>query len=352
MEAIIPAIDPALLSAELTPDKKLQDTNKGGNELYIVTAHDAPNVMLEIGRLREEAFRAAGGSSGKSADIDEYDTMDNPYRQLVVWDPSASAILGGYRFMLGNEVDFDSNGVPRLATAHMFRFSDKFISEYLPHTMELGRSFVSVGYQSSKAGAKAIFSMDNLWDGIAAVMMQHSRMLYFFGKMTIYQSYNPAARDLLFHFLFKHFPDRDNLVTPIEPVLPDSNAELMDLILNDEGFKSDYRNLKDAMRRLGTNIPPLVNSYINSSPTMKMFGTAVNHEFGEVFESAILVCFKEMYDEKVGRHIEAYTKGIMDKVLQRFPKIGDLDQQRLARRFQERKENVFVRFNNKKDNPR
>lgn len=344
MEKIIDPVEVALLKAELTSDKKLQDTNKGGNELYVVTAHDSPNVMREIGRLREEAFRAAGGSSGLSMDIDEFDTMENPYHQIVVWDPDAEAILGGYRYILGPDIRLDENGVPRLATAHMFKFSEEFIRDYLPHTVELGRSFVSLGYQSSKAGAKAIFAMDNLWDGIAAVIMQHPQILFFFGKMTMYPSYNQAARDLILHFLWKHFPDPDELVRPLVPVIPQSSTDLMDVILKDRNFKEDYRNLKDAVRRIGTSIPPLVNSYINTSPTMKMFGTAVNHEFSEVEETAILVCFHEMYEDKVSRHIEAYLKGFMDKVRVRFPKINQKNEEQLQERIGMKRLRVLGRF--------
>lgn len=344
MEKIIDPVEVALLKAELTSDKKLQDTNKGGNELYVVTAHDSPNVMREIGRLREEAFRAAGGSSGLSMDIDEFDTMENPYHQIVVWDPDTEAILGGYRYILGPDVRLDENGVPRLATAHMFKFSEEFIRDYLPHTVELGRSFVSLGYQSSKAGAKAIFAMDNLWDGITAVIMQHPQILFFFGKMTMYPSYNQAARDLILHFLWKHFPDPDELVRPLVPVIPQSSTDLMDVILKDRNFKEDYRNLKDAVRRIGTSIPPLVNSYINTSPTMKMFGTAVNHEFSEVEETAILVCFHEMYEDKVSRHIEAYLKGFMDKVRVRFPKINQKNEEQLQERIGMKRLRVLGRF--------
>ena len=314
MEPIIPPVDKELLKAELTRDRKLQDTNKGGNELYIVTAHDSPNVMKELGRLREEAYRASGGCSGKSMDIDEFDTMENPYKQIVVWDPEAEAILGGYRYILGPDVQFDADGVPILATAHMFRFSDKFIKEYLPHTVELGRSFVSLGYQSSKAGAKAIFALDNLWDGIAAVILQNKGIRYFFGKMTIYSSYDKAARDLVLHFLEKHFADKEDLVKPVEPVEPECDVRLLDLILKDDDLKTDYRNLKNAVRKLGTSIPPLVNSYINTSSSMKMFGTGVYHEFADAVEPAILVNFNDVYEDKKLRHIEAYTRGLMERL--------------------------------------
>ena len=182
MEEIIAPISKDILKAELTEERRMRFTNKSNNEIYVVTAHNAPNVMREIGRLREIAFRAAGGGTGKSMDIDEYDIMPNPYKQLVVWNPEAEEILGGYRYLLGDEVEFDEKGHPVLATAHMFEFSEKFLKEYLPYTVELGRSFVTLEYQSSRAGAKGLFALDNLWDGLGALTVIKPNMRYFFGK--------------------------------------------------------------------------------------------------------------------------------------------------------------------------
>ena len=201
MEQIIAPVDVSLIKAELTPERKLGDTNKGGNELYTVTWKDSPNTLREIGRLREVSYREAGASSGKSMDLDEYDTMEKPYTQLIVWDPEAEAIIGGYRYILGKDVTLKEDGQPNITSSHLYRFSDSFIQKYLPHVMELGRSFVAPDYQSSKAGAKSLFTMDNLWDGIASVILNHPGTLYFLGKMTIYPSYDETARNLIIHFL-------------------------------------------------------------------------------------------------------------------------------------------------------
>lgn len=107
MEEIIKPVSKELLKAELTEDRRLRMTNKSNNQIYIITHQNAPNVMREIGRLREIAFRAAGGGTGLSMDIDEYDTMEHPYKQLIVWNPEAEEILGGYRYLLGTDVRFD-----------------------------------------------------------------------------------------------------------------------------------------------------------------------------------------------------------------------------------------------------
>lgn len=323
MEKIIDPVSVSLLKAELTPDKKLCNTNKAGNEIYVIDAFDAPNVLREVGRLREISFREAGGSSGLSMDLDEFDTMEKPYKQIVIWDPEAEAIIGGYRYILGPDVKIKPDGQPHLATSHMFHFSETFVKDYLPHVIELGRSFVTPAYQSSKAGAKAIFALDNLWDGIGAVMMQHPNIVYFFGKMTMYPSYDKSCRDLILHFLWKHFRDEEELVRPYKPEMPRADGRLLDLILRDEEFKADYRNLKEAVRRLGTSIPPLINTYMNSSPTMKMFGTAVNDEFSDVEETGILVCFNEMYADKRDRHKEPYLRHMLAKMKARFPQVKD-----------------------------
>ena len=320
MEKIIDPVSMDLLKAELTPDKKLCDTNKAGNEIYVVDCFDAPNVVQEIGRLREIAFRDGGGGTGKALDLDEFDLeKDRLYKQLIIWDPDAQAILGGYRYILGPDMIFDEGGQPVLASAHLFQFSNVFIRDYLPRTIELGRSFVTPEYQSSKAGAKAIFALDNLWDGLAALMLKYPKMLYYFGKMTIYPDYDKSSLALIDRFLAKHFPDPDRLVAAKNPYRLDVDGRLLDLILKDQDFKQDYRNLKEAVRRLGTGIPPLVNAYMNSSPTMKMFGSSVNDDFFDAIEIGILVNFDEMYADKRDRHKEPYLRHMAGKVRKRFP---------------------------------
>ncbi len=308
MEPIIAPISLDLLKSELTPDKKLRDTNKGGNIIYIINHHNSPNLMKEIGRLREEAFRDSGAGSGLAMDIDEFDTMENPYQQLIVWDPDNEKIIGGYRFIMGTEIKLDEKGQPYLATSHMFHFSDRFIKEYLPHTIELGRSFISPEYQSRHAGTKALFALDNLWDGLGALAIERPDMKYFFGKMTMYPSYNRVARDLIQHFLFKHFKDEDNLVTPVEPLKIETDRAFMDSLLKGEDFKSDYVLLNAEVRKRGVNIPPLVNAYMSLSPTMKMFGGGINHEFSGAEETSIMITFDEIYKEKIERHIDTYEK--------------------------------------------
>lgn len=305
-ERIIDPVDPRLIESELTPSRFLRPTNKGGNQIYVIEADDAPNVMREIGRLREIAFRNAGGGTGKECDIDEFDLMDPPCRQLIVWDPEEKLILGGYRYILGTDIRINDDGTPRIATAHMFRFSKEFLDRYLPVTIELGRSFVRYEYQSSRAGAKALYVLDNLWDGLGALTVVHPQIKYLFGKVTMYPNYSVGCRDMILYFLNRHFPDPDFLVTPISPLQTYADNDALAKIFTGETFKDDYRILNAKVREQGYNIPPLVNAYMSLSPTMRMFGTAVNDQFGNVEESGIFFAISDIFEEKKQRHIETY----------------------------------------------
>ena len=308
MQNIIAPISKELLKAELTEEKFMRHTNRGGNVLYIIDAHDSPHVMLEIGRLREIAFRAGGGGTGKSVGIDEFDTMETPYKQLVVWNPDAEEIIGGYRYIHGADVKFDDKGQPILATSHMFHFSEEFIHDYLPRTLELGRSFGAVEYQASRTDTKGLFALDNLFDGLASLTVMLDDAEYFFGKMTMYPSYDRLARDMILYFLDKHFGDRKQLVSAYHPLFIEHNPLQFRQLLVEKDFKLDYRILNAEVRKRGCNIPPLVNAYMNLSPTMLVFGTAINHEFGEVEETGILINVNELHEDKRKRHIMTFVE--------------------------------------------
>lgn len=305
-EEIIAPISTEAIEAELTPDTFLRNTNKGNNRIYILDGRKAPNVMREIGRLREIAFRAAGGGTGKACDIDQFDMMTPPCRQLIVWDPDSRLILGGYRFITGSDIVRLPDGTPRIATAHMFDFSKRFLEQYLPVTIELGRSFVRLEYQSSKAGAKALYALDNLWDGLGALTVVHPGIKYLFGKVTMYPSYNKDCRNMILYFMQKHFSDPDRLVRPIRPLDTETDLQSMRKIFTGENYIDDYKILNKAIRANGINIPPLINAYMSLSPTMRVFGTAINDEFGDVEETGIFLAISEILEEKKERHIGTF----------------------------------------------
>lgn len=320
MKELISPVSRELIEAELTAEKFQRKTNKADNEIYILTHHDSPNIMREIGRLRELTFRAAGGGVGEELDIDHYDITDkHPYKQLIVWDPSRREILGGYRFIHCAGLPRDKNGEVPLATSHLFHFSDEFIDDYLPYVIELGRSFVQPDYQSSKAGAKALFALDNLWDGLGALMIDYPDIKYFFGKVTMYTQYNQSARNVLLHFFEKYFPDPDVLVRPKIPMPYTTDSARLDELFSGKDYDEAYKILSAEVRKHGENIPPLINAYMNLTPSMRTFGTAISDEFGDVEETGILLDIDDMYDAKIDRHVSTYLEELADK--QEDPKV-------------------------------
>jgi hypothetical protein len=306
MEPIIDAVSPDEIEKELTPSKFVRKTNNAGNELYIIDHANSPNILREIGRLREFSFRRAGGGTGKKMDLDDFDTSDDPFRQLIVWDPKHREILGGYRFYIppaDKPVDPD-----RFATSRLFYFSEKFSNDYLPYLIELGRSFVQPAYQSTARARKGVFALDNLWDGLGAIMVDNPEMKYFFGKVTMYRHFNQEARNLILFFLNKYFPDPDNLITPKKPLELNMNLPRVKKIINGPDYQEDYKKLSKHVRSYSEVIPPLINAYMNLSPSMRVFGTVINTTFGEVEETGIMITMGDLYQKKVSRHVSTYQR--------------------------------------------
>ena len=295
-----PVIDPVaadLIENELTPERLLRRTNNGGNEIYVMRAQECPNLMREIGRLRELSFRDGGDGTGADVDIDELDLDPEGYEQLFVWDPKAKEIVGGYRYIISR-----STHPKCLSTEHYFRFTERFRNEYLPYTIELGRSFVQPHYQGSRANPKGLFSLDNLWDGLGALVVNNPDMRYFFGKVTMYGSYDKEARNILLYFLRKYFPDREHLVESIHPIELHFDEERFERMFCGGSYAEDYKILIREIRKYRENIPPLINSYMSLSPSMKVFGTVVNPDFGYVEETGILITISDIYPKKSQRH--------------------------------------------------
>ncbi|TND09220.1 MAG: hypothetical protein FD123_1623 [Bacteroidetes bacterium] len=305
-QPIIPPVDRSLLAAELNEKTFLRHANNGTNEIYVVNAHNSPHTLREIGRVRELTFRASGGGTGLDCDLDDYDTKERCYEQLIVWNPEDKEIVGGYRFircekgrLAGGEYD--------LVTTELFEFSDRFKNEFLPATIELGRSFVQPMYQPSASNRKGLFSLDNLWDGLGALVIDNDDIRYFYGKVTIYGHYNMLARDLIYRFMEHYFPDPDKLVKPIYPVTAQHNTDAFAKSLQGLAYKDGHRLLNQLVREQDEFIPPLVNSYMNLSATMRSFGTSENKHFGDVFETGILVTIADIYPTKKERHVNSYT---------------------------------------------
>lgn len=306
-EVIIPPRDPRAIQAELSEQLLLRKTNRAGNEIYTFHAKDAPITMLEVGRLREIAFRGSGGGTGLSADIDRHDLDPDGYRQLIVWDPKKREVIGGYRYILGENVKRDGDQT-ELSSNEIFHFSETFIEEYIPKTIELGRSFVKMEEKDGKVMPSSIFALDNLWDGLGGLILIHDHYQYFFGKVTMYQDYNKQARDLIAYYLQSYFQGDQELMHPIFPTACETPITRLKEVVQGKGAKEDYKTLAKAIRDLGTTVPPLVNAYIGLSSSLMYFGTSVNPYFGDVEETAIMVPVEEIYPDKRSRHLESFIR--------------------------------------------
>lgn len=312
MQEIIAPIDRSLLAAELNDAVFVRPTNNSGNKLYIVDCHNAPNVLQEIGRLRELSFRQAGGGTGKDCDLDEFDFGPSAYKQLIVWQPEDQEIIGGYRFVCTLDTR-QPDGNYHLATTEIYEFSERMKDHYFLKTIELGRSFVQPKYQPSAENRKGLFSLDNLWDGLGALIVLHPEVDYFFGKVTMYTHFNREARDLIITFMHHYFPDKEQLIRVENPVpLSHDTSDFLKAIQALE-YKEGHHLLNAKVRELGENIPPLFNAYMNTSPTMKTFPTCINTHFGDVEETGIMVTIKDIYESKKDRHVNSFLKYLESK---------------------------------------
>jgi hypothetical protein len=312
LKAVIAPVERHLLKAELTPERYVRPTHYLDNEIYIINGNECPHTLREIGRLREVSFRAGGGGTGKEMDIDNYDEGPYAYQQLVVWDPRDQEIVGGYRFALCAQ-NRDAAGEYHLSTSEIVDYSEKLKTVFFPTTIELGRSYVQPLYQPRSENRRNLFSLDNLWDGLGALTVLYPEMEYFFGKITMYTTYNAEARDHLLRFMHHYFPDPDGLVIIPHPLVLQHECKAFLEQIKPLPYKEGYVVLNKIVRSLGENIPPLFNSYMNLSPTMRTFGTAVNPHFGAVEETGIMITIKDIYPQKKDRHINSFLEYLAKK---------------------------------------
>ena len=307
MKPIIPAVETALLEREFE-GHLLRPSNKADNLIYDITSHECPNVMREIARLREISYRDGGGATGQEMDIDEMDTMTKPYPQLIVWDPNNKQIIGGYRYLLGHEAEI-RDGQPFITSAHLFHYSERFIRDYLPNTIEFGRAFVQPMYQKREMGVKALFALDNIWDGIGAVMHNNPDIRWMIGKVTIYPDYNQTARELIYAYLNRYHKGEEGLFEPYHR-LP---IRQIATPFEGEDRQENYHILQRAVREQGTVIPPMFSAYLNLTNDLQFFGNAINDELANVYETGIMVDLDTVYQEKKERYIAPYIQWLASK---------------------------------------
>jgi len=208
----------------------------------------------------------------------------------------------------GHDAVFNEHGQPLLAMGQLFDFSEEFIKNYLPYTVELGRAFVQPDYQTAKMGMKSLFSLDNLWDGLGALIHDAKKSKYFIGKINIYEHYSPIARELIYEYLEEFFPDKKKLIVPKNEIQVSAKVKKMaKAIFNKkETAQSNYKLLQKAVRNEGETIPPMFNAYIGLTDTMLNFGTTTDPHFGHTFETGIMITTPDLIESKRMRYIDPY----------------------------------------------
>jgi len=285
------------IQAELTPMTLIRQFR--GIDIHSVTARRAPAVMQEIGRIREVEFRREGGGTGRSVDIDDYDDGSDPFAQLVAWDPVHREIIGMYRVAyLADRTN--KSGTVHSPTGRLFEFSPEFVQEYVPYTVELGRSVVN------RSARKALMGLYCVWAGLGAIVAERPDTRYFFGKITTYHKYDADARDALYQFLEGVCPDPAGLLAPYSEFAVNVDHGRA-AAYADEDQASAFERLTETVRQRGESVPPLFISYVELSRTMLSFGTARNPHFGNVFETAILVTIAEINEKQRKRFIDNFA---------------------------------------------
>ena len=308
MNPIIDPIPVEILEEELTQELFLRKTNKANNEIYIVNARNAPNVLREIGRLREVTFRMAGAGSGNDCDLQHFDIEDVACEQLIVWNPEAREIIGSYRFTWGSRVSFEENGQPHNNTAHLFHFSEKFTKEYLPYSLEMARAFVQPKYQTSEMGVKSLFALDNLWDGIGGLVALNPQLKYLMGKVSVYCTMPEVARKAIFFYLDKYHGDRENLLVGrnAETLSSEEIAFYNEMFPDTATAKDNYKVLNTFVKSHNDKVPPLIHSYIELSNGMKTYGTCSDSDFGDCYDTAMTIELSKIYENKRDRYINTF----------------------------------------------
>ncbi len=262
--------------------------------IYLYDYAKKSTILKEVGRLREMTFRKVGEGTGRQRDTDEYDKY---YRHIVLWDDKELEVVGAYRVGQGREI-YDVFGASGFYTNSLFLFSKDF-EEFLPHSIELGRSFVQSKYWGSRA-------LDYLWYGIGAYLKKHQFVKYMFGPVSLSNSYPDEAKKLLIYFYSKYFPAPKKYATSKNPfVLSRHEEEEFDSYFSFINYDEDFRKLKNLLKNYGCVVPVLFKQYSElCEPGGVYFSDfGVDPDFGDCVDGFIIVEIDKILPAKRERYM-------------------------------------------------
>ncbi len=304
-EPVAPAVQPELLANEI---ENLPATSclaeNADFAVHLGMTEEIPQLLLEVGRLREMTFREAGEGTGKSSDLDSFDKY---YRHILLWHKTKRELVGAYR--VGNTAEIlAERGVNGLYTSTLFRYDEKIFQKLGP-ALELGRSFVRAEYQRQYAPLLL------LWKGIARLVAMHPETPVLFGAVSISNDYNDASREMIYRF-FEARMKEDDLAGLIEPRRPFRPARLR---------RWDCRGMCRALHDLdqlsqpitdvevdGKGLPILLRQYAKIGG--KLLGFNVDRKFSNVLDGLVVVDLRQtdpaVLDRYMGREAAASFRQI------------------------------------------
>ncbi|MFW5695638.1 MAG: GNAT family N-acyltransferase [Alkalispirochaeta sp.] len=299
MVPVAPAVNPAAVQGELSPDKLL--CRFRDIEIYVTTAAESPSVMTEIGRIREREYRREGAGRNRPIDVDEYDTGPTPYRQLVAWDPVHHEIVAMYRYIFGRTAA-DRDDVGLLRTAQLFSFSPDFVREALPVMVELGRSVVN------REAKRAILGLFAVWAGLGAIVVECPEIRYFFGNVSVYRTWPAEAVDLLVAYLYEYHSERGGVSGKDAVVYrsPGISRNQRELFYGHDTAEA-YHRLEEELARYRLAPPPILVSYLRATTVLRVYDTVQDADFGGAYEVALAVSTRHLTEKTRRRIIDDYA---------------------------------------------
>lgn len=295
-KSIIRPIDKKILKYEVDMSDCIGAT-KDGKKIIITTNSNSPNILSEIARLRELTFRKVGEGTGRMMDMDKFDKL---YSHLIIWDEYTLEIVGSYRIGIGEELLVKS-GIGGFYTSTLFNFSEAFIENILPYSIELGRSFVQEKYWNTQA-------LDYLWQGIGSFLSKNPKVKYMFGGVSLSSNYSPYVISLIVFYFKKWFSSVQGLSSAKKNyTLTPKQIKEYSKIFSGLNAKEDMKILKKILALHGFSIPVLYKHYSDlcyeGGVCFLDFG--IDPDFNNCIDGLILVDISKIREDKKKRYLES-----------------------------------------------
>ena len=295
-EDIAPEIASSILEKEVEPLRENYRVWIEKNyEVFIVPTSSIPNIIREIGRLRELTFREIGEGTNKSVDLDEYDIY---YNHLFIWDTDAKRIVGAYRIGLGDEI-FYSYGKKGFYVAELFKIKEQF-TPVLRKSLELGRSFIRKEYQQKP------LPLFLLWKGILKYLIDNSRYRYLIGPVSISNSFSKFSKSLIVDYINRNHFDEElaQWVRPRKKFRVDFSSIDTDLLMAGEDSFKGLDNLISEVETRNMKVPVLLRQYISLNAKIICFN--IDPKFADCLDGFLILDLQKVPQdilEKLGKNL-------------------------------------------------